>query len=60
MQSAADGFLAVIMAHADGAGHLSEEFNRYTGFECGAADLTWSYGAFLEAVSARKVVLGTR
>ena len=46
-------FLAVVRRHADGGGALSEQFDRVTGFERGARDLTWSYGAFLQAVRAR-------
>jgi len=54
--SAADGFLSVVKTHTDSEGHLSEQFDRVTGFEKGANDLTWSYGAFLEAVWARNRV----
>jgi len=46
-------FLAVVRRHADGEGALSEQFDRVTGFERGARDLTWSYGAFLQAMRAR-------
>jgi glucoamylase len=33
---------------------MSEQFHRVSGFMEGARDLTWSYGAFLQAVRARK------
>jgi glucoamylase len=52
-----DAFLAVVRKHADAEGAFSEQFDRVTGFMRGAENLTWSYGAFLEAVRARKAVL---
>lgn len=52
-----DGFLEVVRRHQDGEGSFSEQFDRVTGFMRGAEDLTWSYGAFLEAVRARKATL---
>ncbi|MBK5653190.1 MAG: glycoside hydrolase family 15 protein, partial [Rhizobium sp.] len=50
-----DGFLEVVKTHVDAAGSMSEQFDRVTGYMRGARDLTWSYGAFLGAVRARKV-----
>lgn len=55
-----DGFLAVVRRHADADGALSEQFDRMTGFERGARDLTWSYGAFLQAVWARRRAANSR
>ena len=55
LESVGDAFLAVIRKHADGDGALSEQFDRVTGYERGALDLTWSYGAFLQAVRARQM-----
>ncbi|KAK8231396.1 glucoamylase I precursor [Phyllosticta capitalensis] len=52
-----DSFLDVVKTHANADGALSEQFDRYHGFERGATDLTWSYGAFLQAVRARKDVV---
>jgi glucoamylase len=52
-----DQFLGVVKAHVDGDGSMSEQFDRATGYMRGAEDLTWSYGAFVKAVRARK---GTR
>ena len=50
----ADAFMRRIQYHSAGAGgHLAEEFNRDSGYEQGAADLTWSYAAFLTAAFAR-------
>lgn len=54
LKAVGDGFLAVVKRHAKGDGALSEQFDRWTGFERGAEDLTWSYGAFLQAVWARQ------
>jgi glucoamylase len=49
-----DQFLGVVKAHVDAEGAMSEQFDRKTGFMRGARDLTWSYGAFLKAVRARR------
>ena len=49
----ADSFLEVIRQHVDADGHMSEQFNRYTGYMEGAEDLTWSYGSFWSAVRWR-------
>lgn len=49
-----DEFLEVIKTHVDAEGRMSEQFDKETGFLRGARDLTWSYGAFLQAVKARK------
>jgi len=56
LKSVGDAFLAVVRKHADGEGALSEQFDRVTGYERGALDLTWSYGAFLQAVRARQML----
>ena len=50
----ADAFLEVIQEHVDADGHMSEQFNKYTGYMEGAEDLTWSYGSFWSAVRWRK------
>ncbi|KAI2479605.1 Glycoside hydrolase family 15 protein [Pyrenophora tritici-repentis] len=56
LQFTADQFLEVVKSHVDAEGSMSEQFDRVTGFMRGAVDLTWSYGAFLHAVRARKVL----
>jgi glucoamylase len=56
--SIGDQFLEVVKAHVDGEGAMSEQFDRVTGYMRGAEDLTWSYGAFLQAVRARKATRG--
>jgi glucoamylase len=48
-----DTYLRRTQFHADPSGHLSEEFNRSTGFMQGARDLTWSYASLLNAVWQR-------
>jgi glucoamylase len=58
LRESGDSFLAKIRTHADAEGALSEQFDRVDGFERGARDLTWSYGAFLQAAVARREVLG--
>jgi glucoamylase len=58
LKSTGDGFLGVVKTHVDAQGSMSEQFDRVTGFMRGASDLTWSYGAFLGAVRARKQVRG--
>ncbi|KAF2754367.1 hypothetical protein EJ05DRAFT_443389 [Pseudovirgaria hyperparasitica] len=54
LKSIGDDFLYILRTHANADGSLSEQFDRVTGFERGAHDLTWSYGAFLQAYWARK------
>lgn len=49
----ADSFLNVIRWHATKDGHLSEQFNRYTGMQRGAKQLTWSHGSFVGAAIDR-------
>ncbi|KAG7862667.1 hypothetical protein KL919_001797 [Ogataea angusta] len=52
----ADAYLAIIKEHAARDGHMSEQFNRYTGFMVGARDLTWSYSSFWSACRWRAKV----
>ncbi|KAF2651742.1 glycoside hydrolase family 15 protein [Lophiostoma macrostomum CBS 122681] len=54
LRDAGDEFLDVVRVHAEAGGALSEQFDRVTGFERGARDLTWSYGALIQAVRARR------
>ena len=56
LKSVGDAFLKVVRTHVDGEGSMSEQFDRGNGYMRGATDLTWSYGAFLQAVRARKMV----
>ncbi|TKA77265.1 hypothetical protein B0A49_03503 [Cryomyces minteri] len=48
-------FLDVVRRHAGDEGSLSEQFDRVTGYETGARDLTWSYGALLQALLAQDI-----
>ncbi|KAH6614175.1 Six-hairpin glycosidase-like protein [Boeremia exigua] len=58
LSTVGDQFLTVVRKHVDSEGGMSEQFDKETGFMTGARDLTWSYGAFLQAVRARKSVKG--
>lgn len=53
----ADKFLVTIQYHVQANGALSEQFNRNTGFQQGAMDLSWSYSSFLSAINARSQFL---
>ncbi|KAK6497230.1 Glucoamylase, intracellular sporulation-specific [Arthrobotrys conoides] len=55
-KSLGDAFMAVIQRHSFTEGNMSEQFNRYSGFNQGARDLTWSYESVLEAIVARNMV----
>ncbi|KAF2019998.1 glycoside hydrolase family 15 protein [Aaosphaeria arxii CBS 175.79] len=57
LKTLGDGFLGVVKTHTSSEGTMSEQFDRETGLERGARDLTWSYGAFLQAVRAKKAVI---
>ena len=41
-----------VLYHMNASGDLSEQFNRTSGFEQGAHDLTWSYTAYMTAYRA--------
>lgn len=49
----ADGFLNITETYAPASGALSEQYSRQNGTQLSAADLTWSYAAFL-TVNARR------
>ena len=49
----ADGFIAVVQEYTPVDGGLSEEYERDTGVQKSAPDLTWSYTSFLAAVARR-------
>nr|QUS93302.1 glucoamylase [synthetic construct]CAC83969.1 glucoamylase [Saccharomycopsis fibuligera] len=52
-----DSFLKVLLDHIDDNGQLTEEINRYTGFQAGAVSLTWSSGSLLSANRARNKLI---
>ncbi|SPO38785.1 related to Glucoamylase precursor [Pseudozyma flocculosa] len=47
MKTMSKGFVDIVQSHSWTNGSLNEEFNRDTGFNQGARDLTWSYAAFV-------------
>ncbi|OQE13111.1 hypothetical protein PENFLA_c054G09582 [Penicillium flavigenum] len=49
----ADGFIAVVQEYTPTNGGLSEEYERDTGVQKSAPDLTWSYASFLTAIARR-------
>ncbi|KAI8331494.1 Six-hairpin glycosidase-like protein [Chlamydoabsidia padenii] len=51
----ADRFLITIQHHQQDNGALSEQFNRLTGYQQGALDLTWSYASFISALRIRSL-----
>lgn len=53
VQTYADGFLNIIDAYKYSNGSMTEQFDRNTGTPISAADLTWSYSAFLTAAARR-------
>ncbi|KAL2017274.1 hypothetical protein VTK56DRAFT_2343 [Thermocarpiscus australiensis] len=53
----ADGFMDMAGQHAYPNGSLPEQFDRNTGQPLSAADLTWSYAAFLSAADRRAGVV---
>lgn len=59
LKAVGDGFLEVVKTHVDAEGSMSEQMDRQTGYMRGARDLTWSYGAFLGAVRAKKLARHT-
>jgi len=52
-----DQFLARVIFHLDAQGHQSEQFNKITGAQLSAQDLTWSYAAYLTAYYWRNKLL---
>jgi glucoamylase len=57
MQTFADGFVAIVAKHTPANGSLSEQFDKSTGVELSAADLTWSYASAVTAFEARAGVI---
>ncbi|PVU86361.1 hypothetical protein BB559_006547 [Furculomyces boomerangus] len=48
-----EDFLERLKYHTSHDGSMSEQWNRNTGFNQGAPDLTWSYTAFCTMINAR-------
>jgi len=55
-----DQYMERVRFHVARDGHMSEQMDRHSGYMLSAADLTWSYAAFLTAVAARDVALSKR
>lgn len=53
----ADGYMSIVQTHAMTNGSLSEQFDKATGSELSARDLTWSYAALLTANMRRNGVV---
>jgi len=53
----ADGFVQIVADRAKADGSMPEQFDRNTGAPLAAADLTWSYAAFLSAAARRAGVV---
>ena len=49
----ADGYMSIVQQHIPTSGGLSEQFDKSNGNPLSAADLTWSYAAFLTANARR-------
>ena len=52
----ADSFLDQIRKHVSDQGNMSEQYNKYNGYQEGAKDLTWSYGTFWNTAKLRNNV----
>jgi glucoamylase len=53
LRAAGDAMLGAVVYHSDHL-ELSEQIDRYNGFEKSVRNLSWSYASFLSAVRARK------
>ncbi|XBW34632.1 hypothetical protein QEN19_000199 [Hanseniaspora menglaensis] len=53
MMNYADSFLDQVRQHVSDKGNMSEQFNKYNGYQEGARDLTWSYGTFWNTIVLR-------
>lgn len=55
-----DENLERIRIHSGGKFQLDEQFGKFSGYMTGAPHLTWSYGAFITAINARRKLLGKK
>lgn len=53
----ADGYISIVQAHAMTNGSLSEQYDKSSGAELSARDLTWSYAAVLTANMRRNGIV---
>jgi glucoamylase len=52
-----DMFMATVRRYTPDSGELSEQFSQVDGAQTSAKKLTWSYAAFITAVSSRRAAL---
>jgi glucoamylase len=57
IQSFADSFVAIVAKYTPEDGQLSEQFDKNTGAQTSAVDLTWSYASLLTSDNARHGVV---
>ncbi|CAD0040171.1 unnamed protein product [Aureobasidium pullulans] len=57
VQTYADSYMSIAQKYTPQSGALAEQYNRADGTPLSAADLTWSYAAFLTAYNARTNVI---
>jgi len=57
LKTYADGYVNVVKKYAPASGRLSEQFDKSSGTPLSAADLTWSYAAFLTMTAARNNIV---
>ncbi|KAF2494814.1 putative glucan 1,4-alpha-glucosidase [Lophium mytilinum] len=57
LKTYADGYVAIVQKYTPSSGALAEQFSKSDGTPLSAADLTWSYAAFLTMVAARNNVM---
>lgn len=53
----ADGYVSVVEEYTPSGGGLAEQFSKTDGTPLSATDLTWSYAAFLTAISRRNAAV---
>lgn len=53
----ADGYISIVQAHAMTNGSLSEQYDKSSGSQLSARDLTWSYAALLTANMRRNSIV---
>ncbi|KAL8929384.1 MAG: hypothetical protein Q9172_000557 [Xanthocarpia lactea] len=53
----ADGYVSVVQEYTPADGSFAEQYSRADGLPLSAADLTWSYAAFLTAAARRSSVV---
>ena len=57
IKSFADSFVTIVAKYTPSSGQLSEQFDKNTGAQTSAVDLTWSYASLLTSDLARRGVV---